>query len=33
MRHNRNDPMCDPRDSQGDEEIKFLFLVLFALTF
>ena len=25
--------MCDPWDSQGNEEMQFLFLLLFALTF
>ena len=25
--------MCDPWDSQGDEKMQFLFLLLFALTF
>ena len=33
MKHKRNNPMCDPRDSQGDEKMQFLFLLLFALTF
>ena len=33
MKHKRNDPMCDLRDSQGDEKMQFLFLLLFALTF
>ena len=33
MKHKRNDPMCDPRDSQGDEKMQFLFLLLFALFF
>ena len=33
MKHKRNDPMCDPRDSQGDEKMQFLFLLLFAFTF
>ena len=33
MKHKRNDPMCDPWDSQGDEKMQFLFLLLFALTF
>ena len=28
-----NDPMCDPWDSQEDEKMQFLFLLLFALTF
>ena len=31
MKHKRNDPMCDPWDSQGDEEMQFL--LLFALIF
>ena len=33
VKHKRNDPMCDPWDSQGDEKMKFLFLLFFALTF
>ena len=33
MKHKRNDPMCDPWDSQRDEKMQFLFLLLFALTF
>ena len=33
MKHKKNDPMWDPWDSQGDEEMQFLFLLLFALTF
>ena len=33
MKHKRNDTMCDPRDSKGDEKIQFLFLLLFTLTF
>ena len=33
VKHKRNDPMCDPWDSQGDEKLQFLFLFLFALTF
>ena len=33
VKHKRNDPMCDPSDSQGNEEMQFLFLLLFALTF
>ena len=33
MKHKINDPMCDPWDSQGDEKMQFLFLLLFALTF
>ena len=32
MKHKRNDPMCDPWDSQGDENMEILFLLLFALT-
>ena len=31
--HKRNDPMCDPWNSQGDEKMQFLFLLIFALTF
>ena len=27
MKYKRNDPMCDPRDSQGDEKMQFLFLL------
>ena len=34
VKHKRNDPMCDPWDSHGNEKkIKFLFLLLFSLTF
>ena len=33
MTHKRNDLMCDQWDSQGDEKMQFLFLLLFALTF
>ena len=33
MKHERNDPMCDPWDSQGDEKMKFVFLLLYALAF
>ena len=33
MKRKRNDPMCDPWDSQVDEKMQFLFLLLFALTF
>ena len=33
MKHKRNYPMCDPWDSQGNEKVQFLFLLLFALTF
>ena len=33
MKHERNDPMCNPWDSQGDKKMQFLFLLLFALAF
>ena len=33
VKHKRNDPMCDPWDSQGNEKMQFPFLLLFALTF
>ena len=33
MKHKRNDPMCDPWDSQGNEKMQFLFLLLFVMTF
>ena len=33
VKHKRNDPMCDLCDSQGNEKMQFLFLLLFALTF
>ena len=33
VKHKRNDPMCDPWDSKGNEKMQFLFLLLFALTF
>ena len=33
MKHKRNDPMCEPWDSQGDKEMQFLFPLPFALTF
>ena len=33
VKHERNDPMCDPWDSQGNEKMQILFLLLFALTF
>ena len=33
MKCKRNDPMCDLRDSQGDEKMQFLFLLLFVLEF
>ena len=32
MKQKRNDPMCDPWDSQRNEKkMQFLFLLLFAL--
>ena len=31
MKHKRNDPMCDPWDSQGNEKMQFLFLLFFFL--
>ena len=33
MKHERNNPICDPWDSQGNEKIQFLFLLVFVLTF
>ena len=33
MKHKRNEPMRDPLDSQGNEKMQFLFLLLFAMTF
>ena len=33
MKHKRNDPMCDPWDSEGNEKMQFLFLLPFALDF
>ena len=33
MKSIKNDPMYNPRDSEGNEKIQFLFLLLFALTF
>ena len=33
VRLKRNDPMCDPWDSQGNDKMQFLFLLLFALIF
>ena len=29
----RNDPMCNPWDSQGDQKLQFLFLLLLCLDF
>ena len=33
VKHKRNDPMCDPWDSQGNGKMKFLFLLFFCLEF
>ena len=33
VNHKRNNPICDPWDSQGNEKMRFLFLLIFALTF
>ena len=33
VNHKRQDPMCDPWDSQANEKMQFLFLLLLALTF
>ena len=33
LKHKKNDPTCDPWDSQGNEKMQFLFLLLLALTF
>ena len=33
MKNKRNDLMCDPWDSQGNEKMQFLFLLLSALIF
>ena len=33
VKHKRNGPICDPWDSQGNEKMQVLFLLLFALTF
>ena len=33
VKHKRNDPMCDPLDSQRNKKMQFLFLLLLALTF
>ena len=33
VKHKRNTPMCDPWDSQGNEKMQFLFLLLLALIF
>ena len=32
VKHKRNNPVCDPCDSQGNEKMQFLFLLLFAIT-
>ena len=31
MAHKRNDPMCDPWDSQGDEKMQFITISNFDL--
>ena len=31
MKHKRNDPMCDPWDSQGDEKNAVSFSIAFCL--
>ena len=33
MRHKRNDPMCDPWDSQGDEKNAISVSIAFCLGF
>ena len=33
VKHKGNNPTCDPWDSQGNEKMHFLFLLLLALTF
>ena len=33
MKHKRNDPMCDPRDSKGDEKCNFYFYCFLPLPF
>ena len=33
MKHKRNDPMCDPRDSQGDEKNAVCITFAFRLDF
>ena len=33
VKHKRNNPTCDPRDSQGNGKMQFLFLLLLALIF
>ena len=33
VKHRRNNPTCDPWDSQGNEKMQFLFLLLLALIF
>ena len=33
MKHNRKDPMCDPRDSQGDEKNAISISIAFCLDF
>ena len=33
VKHKRNNPTCNPWDSQGNKKMQFLFLLLLALTF
>ena len=33
MKHKRNDPMCDPLDSQGDEKNAVSISIAFCLDF
>ena len=33
VKHKRNNPTCDPWDSQGIDKMQFLFLLISALTF
>ena len=33
MKHKRNDPTCDPSDSQGNEENAVSISIAFAFTF
>ena len=33
MKHKRNDPMCDPRDSQGNEKNAISISIVFCLDF
>ena len=33
VKRRRNNPTCDPWDTQGNEKMQFLFLLLLALIF